>query len=215
MGTQQQPAWPAWDQVAAGRKIEGAHVVPWDSDPRLREQRAVDRVLIRVDCIPQKADIGGYLCERGANYLLVYEDEVEGIRGQVATDAQKRRLEDAKASYAIALRQHAKARHGLEDAKTAGEQELAMAEAEKTFGGSPWTFYSRTVNGISGNEDTAVSFVDPGFPPLMSLEVCEERVKPPLNPHSYAVDRDERLGAAVAKGVAAALAQLGFKPGKS
>lgn len=187
---------PTVDQVEAGARFEGAHLVPWEKDPRRHPQRAVERVCIRVEALPQLVDIGGYLCKAGVNYLLVYADEVDHIREtKVATDEQKRRLRDAEATFEIAFEAYAKTQPNREDAR-------------KTFGASPWMFYDRQVNGIAGNTESAGSHPIPGFPPLLSLEVCQDHIAPPLNPHSYAVDRDERLGAAVAKGVAAALATM-------
>lgn len=205
---QQQAAWPSSESVEAGRPFPGAHVVAWEKNPRRQEQRAVNRALVRVECIPQKGEIGGYLCESGVNFMLVYEDELDGIRALVATDEQKRRLADAERSYAIALRAHAKAKHELNDSMTSAEQEKAISEAGKTIGVSPWTYYSRAINGVTGGGDSLESFQDPGFPPLLSMEVSDEKVKPPLNAHTYAIERDERLGAAVAKGVAAAMSAL-------
>jgi hypothetical protein len=199
--------WPAWEQVEAGRAVEGGRAVPWEKDPRRHAQRAVPRVMIRVEAIPQFVDIGGYGVHAGVNYLLVYEDEVEAIRTKVATPDQLRQLADAERAYEIALRAHARivGNTSPDPHRTVDD---VLAEARQTFGATKWTFYSRNVNGTS--EDNIACAI-PGFPPLLSLEVCEERVKPPLNPHTYAAERDAALGAAVAEGVATALAKLNKK----
>ena len=196
--------WPDWREVAKGGKHELGRMVAWPvptrNEPQLIDhQRNQPRRLIRVEANSLRSSVAGYLCEKGVNYLLVYENEIESIRRHVATDRDRADMKAATEEYEAELAEFQKS-----VTARPGENLTQRQAAEASIGCSPQTmFYKRA--GRTGRRT--------GYPKLERMDVHPDPVPAPETPESVADMQSEKLAAAMGRAMAtqlpAALAQLG------
>lgn len=188
--------WPDWRNVAAGIPIEGAHVCAWPtpshSKPMLAlHQQNKPRRLIRLEFLPNTGSVAGYMCRKGTNFLLVYEDELPAIRSKIPTDEEKALMKVANATFESRLAEFIKER-------TRDGVGPTREQALKEFFPTPWNIYS----GLAGEGGGGIKKT--GYPKVISVEVCPDPVPPPDTATSLAQSAADRNAEAIGRSIAAA-----------
>lgn len=188
--------WPAWQEVAKGGQHDLGRMVGWPTPSRnepqlIDHQKNLPRRLIRVEVNSIRSSVAGYRCDKGVNYLLVYDYELPAIERLVATDNDRRMWAECVAEYEAELAVFMENVTGRP-----GEGKTQRQVAEETIGCSPGTIWHKRA-GRTGRRT--------GYPKLERMDVCPETVPPPETPQSIADMQSEKLAAAMGRAMASHL----------